>query len=159
MILPKPILIGALGLFPAFLSSTAMADVGDWECVLETSFLCKDNTCEQVEASGPSIIFLEDEDMARCDETLCWLKGGKIYDAFEYYTIIMETWWGDENPDLVFETVPKTGFSSDMVGGGDSIFAKMSRDGSEYLEMWVWEAEVLISQGSCHEFVPFPPEE
>ena len=152
MNLPKPILIGILTLISALLSSTAMADVGDWECVLETSFLCQDNTCEQVKVSGPSVVFLEDEGMARCDENMCWLKGGKIYDAFEYYTIIMETWWTDENPDLVFET-------NNIVNGGDSIFAKMSRDGSEYLEMWVGGAEVLISQGSCHELDPSQPQE
>ena len=152
MNLRKLFLMGTLTLIPVLLSSTAMAGVGDWECVLATSFLCQDNTCEQVEASGPSVIFLEDERMARCDENICWLKGGKIYDAFEYYTIIMETWWTDENPDLVFET-------NDIVNGGDSIFAKMSRDGSEYLEMWVGGAEVLISQGSCHELDPSQPQE
>ncbi|MCH7806875.1 MAG: hypothetical protein IH995_06995 [Proteobacteria bacterium] len=152
MILPKPILIGILTLIPALLSSQAMAGVGEWECVLETSFLCQDNTCEQVEASGPSYVFLEDESMGRCDQNMCWIKRGKIYDAFEYYTIIMETWWTDDNPDLVFET-------NDIVNGGESIFAKMSRDGSEYLEMWVGGAEVLISQGSCHELDPSQPQE
>lgn len=152
MIFRRQILIGTLGLFPACLSSQAIAEVVDWECLIESSFLCKNNTCEPVAASGPSVIFLEDQDMARCDENMCWLKGGKIYDAFEYYTIIMETWWADENLDLVFET-------NDMVNGGDSIFAKMRRDGSEYLEMWVGGAEVLISQGSCHELDPSQPEE
>lgn len=151
MTLRRQILIGTLGLFPAFLSGEAMAEVVDWECVIDSSFLCKENTCEPVEASGPSVVFLEDEGMGRCDENMCWLKGGKIYDAFEYYTIIMETWWADENPDLVFEP-------NDIVSGGDSIFAKMSRDGSEYLEMWVGGTEVLISQGSCHELDSSQPE-